>query len=205
MKALEKSRAFACKASLDKELSVLFREATILEWGDDISTCSPGYLSPGGARYRGSSEMFFLTQEAGANKAMIIFLSLLYRSKDQDGNPAWDTARFSEPLLVERMIDVLQKFIISESAIGEHIDPNVWRMHSESGGKIAVYCTSFAAVVVMILSTILGFNVDQFERQKDKIFPILCALVRVQSEEIRKLVSEVLSEKVGLLIEVKKS
>jgi len=205
LKALEKSRAFACKASLDKELSILFKEATNLEWGDDISTFAAGYLSPGVARYRGSSEMFFLTQEAGANKAILTFLSLLCRSGDQGGNHAWDTARFAEPLLLDRMIDVLQKFIVSEIAVGEHIDPNVWRMHSESGGKIAVYCTSFAAVVVMILSTILGFNVDRFKRQKEKIFPYLCALVRVQSEEIRKLVADVLSEKVGVLLGVEKS
>mmetsp|Transcript_31336 Transcript_31336/g.37283 ORF Transcript_31336/g.37283 Transcript_31336/m.37283 type:complete len:1900 (-) Transcript_31336:92-5791(-) len=205
LRALEKSRAFACKASLDKELSVLFKQATNLEWGDDISTFAAGYLSPGGARYRGSSEMFFLTQEAGANKAIVTFLSLLCRSGDQGGNHAWDTARFAEPLLLDRMTDVLQKFIFSEIAVGEHIDPNVWRMHSESGGKIAVYCTSFAAVVVMILSTILGSSVDRFERQKDKIFPYLCALVRVQSEEIRKLVADVFSEKVGVLLGVEKS
>jgi len=149
--------------------------------------------------------MFFLTQEAGANKAILTFLSLLCRSGDQGGNHAWDTARFAEPPLLDRMIDVLQKFIVSEIAVGEHIDPNVWRMHSESGGKIAVYCTSFAAVVVMILSTILGFNVDRFKRQKEKIFPYLCALVRVQSEEIRKLVADVLSEKVGVLLGVEKS
>lgn len=198
LNALEKSRVFALKCYEDKDLSNSFKKAMVLEWGEEIE--KEASLSPGGENHRGSSEMFFLTQEAVANKVIILFLSVLFRTRKSDESNTWDTISYSEPLLLERMIDVLQKFIVSEQADAHRLDPNVWRISNDSGGKVAVYCTKFAAVVVHILETIIGFDRQQFEGQKSKLFPILCSLITVQSEEIRKLVAQVFREKVGSLL-----
>jgi hypothetical protein len=66
------------------------------------------------------------------------------------------------------------------------IDPNVWRNASESGEKIA--CTSFAPVVVEILKVIGSLKPEQCLKHKQELFPAVCMLIRVQSEEIRQLV-----------------
>ena len=107
---------------------------------------------------------------------------------------------FSEQLLMSLMTDVLKKFIISERENGHKLDPNVWRVASESGTKFAIHCTSFAVVVVNILYTILGFTDEQFDRQKATLFPILTSLILIQSEEIRMLVANVLNQKVAVLL-----
>ena len=146
--------------------------------------------------------MFFLTQEASATRAAILLLSILYCRKDSGrdrGN--WEAEAFAEPLLMERMNDVLTEFLDSEEKDGLLIDPNVWRIASESGGQVAYFCTSFAGVVVDILQMILDMDAEKFNRHKESLFPILCSLVRVQSGEIRQLVSEVFRKKIGPLIQ----
>lgn len=146
--------------------------------------------------------MFFLTQEAGANKAIIHVLSSLYLDLDSKTHRLveWERQTFSEPLLFERMMDVSEKFLKSEQDDGEKIDPNVWRISSESGKKVALYCTSFASVMVSILNTMLMLSRVQFNRHKHVLFPALCSLITVQSDEIRHLVREVLAHQVSPLI-----
>ena len=70
--------------------------------------------------------MFFLTQESCANNILIHFLALLYCTGNDEVVNQWDPVSFSEPLLMERMTDVLQKFIESEREDGHLIDPNFW-------------------------------------------------------------------------------
>merc|ERR1712194_287244 len=104
----------------------------------------------------GSSQIFFLTQEASATKAVILLLSRLYCQPpliQEAKNDGWDAETFSEPLLIGIMVDVLTEFLASEKRDGLLIDPNVWiRVNErESGGQVAYYCTSFAGVVGKIL------------------------------------------------------
>eukprot|EP01083_Nonionella_stella_P230212 814034_1 len=139
--------------------------------------------------------MFFLTQEAGANKAIIHLLSLLYcRGEANNGEGEeckeeqcnnWNSEKYAEPLLLERIIDILSHFLKSERAEGRSIDSKIWRRPSDAMGKIALYCTSFAGVVVAILFTLLNLSQHQFSRHIATLFPLLTALVNVQSDEIR--------------------
>jgi hypothetical protein len=200
IQAFESSRRVAEKASIDKKLSTYFEEAMRLEWGGGVEEAQAAFSSDSGVGHLGRCEMFFLTQEASANNVLIRMLSLLYCPRGDFDVDRWDTVNFSEPLLIGRMLDVLQKFIVSERENGHKLDPNVWRAASESGTKFAIHCTSFAAVVVNILYTILDFSDDQFKRQKGNLFPILCSLISIQSEEIRMLVAEILRKKVSVLI-----
>ena len=68
-------------------------------------------------------------------------------------------------------MDVLSKFLESEEKNGHLIDPNIWRNASESGGKLAIYCTSFAVVVVSILNCMLSMTPEQFARHKQHFYP----------------------------------
>ena len=199
LESVEKSRSAAEKASIDKSLSTYFVEAMKLEWGDRVEEPQAAFTSDSGVGHLGRCEMFFLTQEASANSILIRLLSILFSETE---NKEWDTVKFAEPLLMSRMKDVLQKFIISERENGHKLDQNVWRAVKESGTKYAIHCTSFAAVVVNILNTILGFTNEQFQRQKTTLFPVLCSLISAQSEEIRMLVAQVLKEKVASLLQI---
>jgi len=155
----------------------------------------------GAVATRSGSEMFFLTQEAGATKVIIHMLALLYCR--YDANPiksVWDHESYAETILLERITEVLSKFLDSEKKDGHLIDPNVWRNASESGGKVAVYCTSFAGVVVNILQVMLSMDSEKFGKHKLSFFPVLCSLVRVQSDEIRNLVSETFVKQIGPMI-----
>lgn len=200
LNALEKSRRVASKASVDKDLSASFEEAILVEWGDKVEDTKKAFSSDGGVGHLRRSEMFFLTQEASANNILIHFLALLYCPREDESVNQWDTVSFSEPLLIERITDVLQKFIESEREDGHRIDPNVWRAASESGGTFAVHCTSFAVVVVNILNTMMRFSDSQFDGQKGRIFPILCSLITIHSSEIRDLVAGVMKRKVSVLL-----
>ena len=98
------------------------------------------------------------------------------------------------------MEDIFRKFAESEAKEGHKVDPNVWRNSSESGVKVAIYCTSFASVVGGLLRAMLSFEPALIERNKGVFFPLVCELVGVRSEEIRKLVRRVLTEKFGPML-----
>ncbi|KAL3770982.1 hypothetical protein ACHAW5_000384 [Stephanodiscus triporus] len=199
---LNQSRFASSVARKDEDLAHAFQEAFINQFGEsggveEIEAALQG--TSGRSGHRGSSQIFFLTQEASATKALIILLSLLYCGR-ASGKDAWDAEAYSEPLLMESVMDVLNEFLTSEEKDGLSIDPNVWRSASESGGQVAVYCTSFAGVVVIILEMILKLKVEKFSRQKQSLFPVLCSLVRVQSGEIRHLVSNIFRQQIGPMI-----
>lgn len=199
---LNQSRISSMKARKDEDLSHAFQEACLAQWGDSVEEIDAAMeRANSGLGHRGSSQMFFLTQEASATNALIILLSLLYR-KRQDADCSWDTAAFAEPILFERIMEVLTDFLESEEKDGVLIDPNVWRSVSERGGQVAFYCTSFAGVVVQILDMIANFEEEQFNKHKESLFPILCSLIRVQSDEIRHLVAGVFRKQIGGMIGV---
>jgi brefeldin A-inhibited guanine nucleotide-exchange protein len=200
LNAVEKSRNVACEGATNQYLPSYFQEAYLMETGARVEEVQAAFSSDSGIGHVGRYEMYYLTQESSANNVLVRFLSLLYCPRADTKSNNWDTVLFAEPLLVARMIDVLQKFITSERSFGHKIDPNVWRTASDSGGKFAVHCTSFATIVVNILYTMVNFSDEQFERQKDTLFPILCSLISVQSEEIRKQVANVFITKVGNLL-----
>jgi hypothetical protein len=196
--ALDKSRSMSLKASLDQDLSLAFQEAMFSEWGDGVEEVEEA-LQVGRSSNQSSSATFFLTQEAGATNNSIHILSLLYRST---GDKSVKREAFAEPILLERTMHVLNRFVESETSEGHIIDPNVWRNASKSGEKIAIFCTSFAFVVVNILNVMLSMTQEQFTRHRQHFYPALCLLVRVQSDEIRQLVSQVLQEKIAPLLNV---
>jgi len=205
LKSLNRSRIVSGEASQNSDLAHTFQEAMFSQWGDGVEEVEEALSNThglGAVATRSGSEMFFLTQEAGATKVIIHMLSLLYcRLGDATPmNSVWDHESFAETLLLDRMMEVLSKFLDSERKDGHLIDPNVWRNASESGGKVAVYCTSFAGVVVNILQLMLSMDSEKFTKHKPKFFPVLCSLVQVQSDEIRSLVSETFVKQIGPMI-----
>jgi hypothetical protein len=110
---LNQSRIASMKARKDEDLSLAFQEACLAQWGDSVEEIDAAMTqTSSGLGHRGSSQMFFLTQEASATKAVILLLSLLY-SKKQNADCHWDTVAFAEPLLFERIMDVLTNFLES--------------------------------------------------------------------------------------------
>lgn len=200
---LNRSRLVSSIARTNEDLAHAFHEAFINQWGesDGVEEVEVALQSAsGGISHRGSSQIFFLTQEASATKVVILLLTSLFcrrRCDSDDETTSWDAEAFSEPLLLERMIDVLTQFILSEQNDGQSLDPNVWRSVKESGGQVAFYCTSFAGVVVDVLDTILDMVEDKFHRHEKSLFPILCSLVCVQSIEIRQLVAKIFRKQIG--------
>ena len=207
LEVLKQSQLASNNARKDEDLAHAFQEAFLDQWGDGVEEVEAALQgTSGGSGHRGSSHMFFLTQEASATKATILLLSKLYCrvSSDEETkhNNVWDSEAYSERLLMDRIIDVLKEFLSSEEKDGMLLDPNVWRNASESGGQVAFYCTSFAGVVVDILEVIENMEPDKFNRHKEALFPLLCSMVRVQSGEIRHLVSEIFMKQIGLMIGV---
>lgn len=204
LEALNKSRLAAETTVGDEDVSTAFQEALLNDWGDGgVAVVEQALDNAARLSHLHGSAVFFLTQEAGATKAVIHMLSILYRGErkgvDSDG---WDREQFAEPHLLGVMNEVLGKFLASEEKDGHLIDPNVWRNASESGGKVALYCTSFAPVVVEILRIIRSIKPEQFAKHKQELFPAVCKLIRVQSEEIRQLVHEVLAAQVAPILGV---
>jgi hypothetical protein len=207
LKTLNKSRLASINARKDEDLALAFQEAFFDQWGDGVEEVEAA-LQGTSSGHRGSSQIFFLTQEASATKAVILLLSRLYCQPpliQEAKNDGWDAESFSEPLLIGRMVDVLTEFLASEKRDGLLIDPNVWRNASESGGQVAYYCTSFAGVVVNILEIMRSMEVDKFSRHKASLFPLLCSLICIQSGEIRHLVSEIFCKQIGQMIHVSES
>mmetsp|Transcript_9258 Transcript_9258/g.19271 ORF Transcript_9258/g.19271 Transcript_9258/m.19271 type:complete len:2226 (+) Transcript_9258:141-6818(+) len=204
--ALCTSKLASRDARQDEDLAHAFQEAFFEQWGDGVEEVEAALrgVSASGTGHRGSSQMFFLTQEASATKATVILLSLLYcQNHGEDIDPdSWDAESYAEPVLMRSIMDVLTEFLASEVKDGVFVDPNVWRSASESGGQVAFYCTSFAGVVVHILEAIHGLEREKFERHKESLFPMLCSLVCVQSDEIRQWVSSIFTKQIGPLIGV---
>lgn len=200
LEALNKSRIMSAKACSDEDLSHAFQEAMISEWGDGVEEVEEAMANTGRMTQRRGSAMFFLTQDSCATNNIIHMLAIMYQTPDNEGSVRWKRERFAEPFLLERMLEVLEKFLDSEVRDGHLIDPNVWHNASESGGKLAIYCTSFAKVVVNVLTVMLKFSPKQFQRHKQRFFPILCSLVGVQSDEIRHLVANVFMNQIGPII-----
>ena len=206
---LGQSRVASRNSRKNEDLAHAFQEAFFYQWGEgdgveEVEAALQG--TSGGSGHRGSAQIFFLTQEASATKSVILLLSTLYSRQPTDDKSEekidWNAEVFAEPLLIERIMDVLNEFLSSEEKDGPLIDPNVWRSASESGGQVAYFCTSFAGVVVDILELILNLDAEKFNQHKTSLFPVLCSLVRVQSGEIRHLVSDIFHKQIGPMIEV---
>lgn len=205
--ALQSSRQTAARAIENGDVSTAFQEALFSEWGDGVAVVEEALDSAARLSHLHGSGMFFLAQEAGATNSVIRMLSILYSgAAAENGNELeWKRASFAETHLFAVMEQVHEKFLESEKKDGHLIDPNVWRTAGESGGKVALYCTAFAFVVVEILKIIRSLHADQFAAHKKELFPMICALVPVQSEEIRHGVSEILAHHIGPLIGVESS
>jgi len=201
LRTLNCSLLSAEAAARDEDISTAFQEALLSDWGDGVAAVEEALDSAARLSHLHGSAMFFLTQEAGTTRAIIHMLSMLYSGKEE-ACEGWDREGFAEPHLLAIMNDVLDKFLTSEERDGHLIDPNVWRNASESGGKVALYCTSFATVVVDILKIIRSVRPDQFASHKEDFFPTLCTLIHVQSEEIRQLVQEIFAQQVAPLLGV---
>ena len=197
LESLNKSRLMSEKACADEDLSHAFQEAMISEWGDGVEEVEAALSKTGRMTQRRGSAMFFLTQDSGATNNIIQMLAILYQSRESQCIAKWERESFAEPFLFETIFDVLTRFLESERRDGHLIDPNVWHNASESGGKLAIFCTSFAKVVVNVLNVMLSISLEQFQRHQKSLFPILCSLIGVQSDEIRILVQEVFLKQLG--------
>ena len=202
LQALKMSRLISEQAVQNEELKIIFQEAIFTEWGDGVEEVEMALSNVARMSHLHGSDMFFLTQEAGATKATVQMLGMLYQRRTGDDRPNWDTAAFAESHLLGTMKEALCKFQDSEERDGHLIDPNVWRNTSESGGKVALYCTSFADVVVGILGVIHSLDQEKFAKHCKDFFPIICSLVRAESGQIRNLVQRILSKQVAPMIGV---
>jgi len=201
---LNRSRDIAENAGKNEDLAHAFQEAALSQWGEEDEMGEDALVNIAKFANSQASAVFFLTQTAGATHAVIRLLSALFEYDRRGSNMAseneWDRETFAAPYLLGVIQDVLTKFVESEAKEGHRVDPNVWRNTTESGVKVALYCTSFASVVVGLLKAMLTFDSIHFERHKGTFFPMICRLVPVQSEEIRTLVQRILLEKFGPII-----
>lgn len=202
LQALKLSRRVSEEAVQDNNLRRIFQEAIFTEWGDGVEEVEMALSNVARMSHLHGSDMFFLTQEAGATKATIQMLGMLYQERAGEESKSWDRSGFAKEHLLSAMKEALCKFQDSEERDGHLVDPNVWRNTSESGGKVALYCTSFADVVVGILGIILSLDQEKFASHSKEFFPILCSLVRAESREIRNLVQRILAKQVAPMISV---
>ena len=194
--SLKESQQCAAIAVIDHDVSMAFQDALLKDWGDGIQIPNEDSETISRLSLQLGSAIFFLSQESLAAKSILHLSSTLFLSfREAEGD--WNRAEFAEPLLVATMVDVLDKFLESERRDGHLVDYNVWRKVGESSGKIALYCTSFATVVIDILKTIRSMRYDDFDKYKDKFFAQLCALIRMDSSEIRQLVHEIIAVHIG--------
>ena len=203
LNTLNRSREFSDDAVENDDIAHAFQEATYSEWGLEEDLGEEALVNVAKLSQTRGSSMFFLTQSSGATNASIQILTALYEFEGESGaGVEWDKTKFAAPYLLDLMKDVLVKFIESEARERHRIDPNVWRNAAESGIKIAVYCTSFASVVVVLLKAMLAFDQSHIERNKQDFFTTVCRLIRVQNDEIRQLVQRILMEKFAPLLGV---
>ena len=203
LEELGRSRVISEKAAKDEDIAHAFQEAILSEWGMDDEDREEALVNVARLSQTQGSAMFFLTQTAGATSAMIRVLSALYDNDNYGSREnQWDHEAFAIPFLLEIMQDVFMKFAESEANERHRIDPNMMRNASESGIKVALYCTSFASVVVCLLEAMLSFDREHFERQKNIFFEMICRLITVQSDEIRELVQKILLTKFGPMLGV---
>ena len=201
LKILNASRDFAEDAAKNEDLAHAFQEAMLREWGISDDMGEEAMENIARLNHTQGSAMFFLTQTAGATNGVNRLLTALYDHEETfHGEYHWDRRVFAGQYLVAIMEDIFRKFAESEAKEGHKVDPNVWRNSSESGVKVAIYCTSFASVVVGLLRAMLSFEPALIERNKGVFYPLVCELVGVRSEEIRKLVRRVLTEKFGPML-----
>jgi brefeldin A-inhibited guanine nucleotide-exchange protein len=206
LKTLNGCRAAAQEAARDEDVATAFQEALFHDWGDGVAEVEQALESAARLSHLHGSAMFFLAQEASATQALVSLLSPLYLHKQGRGTlqvEEWGRKMFAEPHVMAAIKEVTNKFLESEEKDGHLIDPNVWRNLQESGGKVALYCTFFGTVVVNLLKLIRSVEEDQFSLHLQEFFPILCSLVLVQSDEIRKAVQEILQLQVAPLLQVK--
>jgi hypothetical protein len=190
--ALTESQTFASSATNDDDISMAFQEALQKDWGDGVPIQNDEADSIARWSLLHGSDVFFLAQEAGATRAIIRMMSLLYYITRESCLDDWNSVAYAESHLIQAMNDVIHKFLESETRDGHLVDPNLWRSVNENLGKVALYCTSFATVLVDVLKVIRSMHHEEFDKHKHIFFPSLCALVQTQSGEIRRIVHEIL-------------
>jgi hypothetical protein len=190
--SLNESQRFAASATNDEDISLAFQEALQKDWDDGVQSRSGDEDTIVRWSLLQGSDVFFLAQEAAAARAIIRMLSLLYLNTRETCTNDWNGVAYAEPHLIHALDDVIRKFLESEASDGHLVDPNLWRSVNGNLGKVALYCSAFASVLVEGLNVIRSMHHDEFDRHKHIFFPSLCALVQTQSGEIRRMVYEVL-------------
>jgi hypothetical protein len=194
--ALKESQHCSASAVIDHDVSMAFQDALLKDWGDGVHIPNEDSETISRLSLQHGSAIFFLSQESGATKCMLHLLSKLFLSFGGTSCD-WNRAEYAESLLITSMTDVLDKFLDSERRDGHLVDYNDWRKVGENSGKIALYCTSFAIVVIDILKTIRSMRHDDFDKYKDRFFLLLCALIRIDNNDIRQLVHEIFTVHIG--------
>eukprot|EP00590_Aulacoseira_subarctica_P004735 CAMPEP_0172421342 /NCGR_PEP_ID=MMETSP1064-20121228/7590_1 /TAXON_ID=202472 /ORGANISM="Aulacoseira subarctica , Strain CCAP 1002/5" /LENGTH=1266 /DNA_ID=CAMNT_0013161687 /DNA_START=1 /DNA_END=3798 /DNA_ORIENTATION=+ len=119
LSALDASRIMALEANQNVDIAHAFKEFVRREWGDSVEEVEAALAAANSSRdlNQGKNEVFFLAQEAGANRAMIQLLSRLHLGKHDQA---------FESILFERITDILTKYLRSEENDKHLVDPNVW-------------------------------------------------------------------------------
>lgn len=170
---LDGSRRLATEALKDDTVSMVFRESLLKEWGEGIQTPDESTEATSRLALLHGSDVFFLTQEAGAIKAYIHLSTAL-----QDGAA-------TDPAFLDFMTAVLDSYISSESKI---------RLNRPT--RAALYCSTFSSTVVNILRSMVLAD------SPGSLFPRLCALVQSNNPEIRECVQDVMLKQVAPMIGV---
>lgn len=173
LSCLDTSRRLATTALKDDTISMVFRESLLKDWGEGIQTPDESTEATSRLALLHGSDVFFLTQEAGAIKAYIHLSTELQSGSSTD------------PSFLEFMTSVLDSYISSESKI-----------RLDRPTRAALYCNTFSSTVVNILKSMVLAD------SPGMLFPRLCALVQSNNTEIRECVQDVMLKQVAPMIGV---
>merc|ERR1712210_111505 len=112
------------------------------------------------------------------------------------GNGVHEKIRMKNEYGIQKNAELLLCEIKKENCIS----PERWHKPSENFRILSLYCSLFTVVVVRSLKVIISCTRKQFSRHIHNLYPLLCRLIRVRSDEIRKLVADIMLVKVSPLL-----
>ena len=185
----------------DKDLAHAFSEYKRLEWGDSLQEVENFLRDTKGlpieCQYGGNGS-YYLPQEAKSTRALIQFLSQLFYTRDLT---SWNSVEYAEPLLLNRISNVLQQHIQSEQDSRRLLNTKAWTdPNSNERKQVALYCLTFSDVVTYILDVMLQLDNETLQKYLQILFPLCCDLIRSRNDEIRIRVSRLMKDHIGQIL-----